>query len=210
MFSTILQGVPTTVFITLAALSIGFVGGIPLALARRSNIFLFRVVSRAAVELLRGIPPIVWLFIIYFGLGVTFPDITPVMAAIMGLGAVSCAYMAEIYRGGLSAIKVGQWEAASALGMKHRFTLTDVIGPQVVRVSVPAAATYAISLLKESSVAFTLGATDILSRASAFALQNREPMTPFLVAGGIYVLMSIAAAWGARSLDARLRRRVAR
>ncbi len=210
MFLTIFAGVPTTLLITVASLALGMLGGIPLVLGRRSRFRALRMVSRFLIETLRGIPPLVWLFLIFFGFGSSMTWMTALMASIFGLGLISCAYMAEIYRGGLSAISAGQWEAAEALGMNHRSVLSKVIGPQVFRVSIPAAATYGIGLLKDSSVAFTIGVTDILFRATAQSYQTRDALTPFLIAGLVYIIITIPSAWGSRWLDARLKNRVAR
>jgi polar amino acid transport system permease protein len=209
-FLTILQGVPMTIGLTLAALAIGALGGIPLALGRRSNIPGVRFIAVSLIEILRGIPPIVWLFIIYFGLGTALPVLDPLTSAIIGLGLISCAYMAEIYRGGLSAITRGQWEAGEALGMGRQSLLTFIIGPQVFRVSVPAAASYAIGLLKDSSVAYTIGVSEIVYFANDQSRQSSDALGPFFLAALVYVIMTIPCAWATRALDARLRTRVAR
>ena len=210
MFLAVLRGAPFTLLLTVVAFVLGAVGGIPLALARRSKFFPLRWIARSLIELLRGIPPIVWLFFIYFGLGTSFPQINATMAAMVGLGAISCAYMAEIYRGGLLAISNGQWEAAEALGMDRKSVLSKVVGPQVFRVSVPAAATYAIGLLKDSSVSFTIGFTELTFFANEQSRQSSAAILPFLYAAIIYMIMTIPCAWASRSLDARLRKRVAR
>jgi polar amino acid transport system permease protein len=209
-FLIILQGVPMTIGLTVAALAIGAVGGIPLALGRRSNIPGIRFIAVSLIEVLRGIPPIVWLFIIYFGLGTALPMLDPLTSAIIGLGLISCAYMAEIYRGGLSAITRGQWEAGEALGMGRQSVLTFIIGPQVFRVSVPAAASYAIGLIKDSSVAYTIGVSEIVYFANDQSRQSSDALGPFFVAALVYVIMTIPCAWATRALDARLRKRVAR
>jgi polar amino acid transport system permease protein len=209
-FLTILQGVPMTIGLTLAALAIGALGGIPLALGRRSNIPGVRFIAVSLIEILRGIPPIVWLFIIYFGLGTALQMLDPLTSAIIGLGLISCAYMAEIYRGGLSAITRGQWEAGEALGMGRQSLLTFIIGPQVFRVSVPAAASYAIGLLKDSSVAYTIGVSEIVYFANDQSRQSSDALGPFFLAALVYVIMTIPCAWATRALDARLRMRVAR
>lgn len=209
-FLTILHGVPMTIGLTFAALVIGALGGIPLALGRRSNIPGVRFIAVSLIEILRGIPPIVWLFIIYFGLGTALPQLDPLTSAIIGLGLISCAYMAEIYRGGLSAITRGQWEAGEALGMGRQSVLTFIIGPQVFRVSVPAAASYAIGLLKDSSVAYTIGVSEIVYFANDQSRQSSDALGPFFLAALVYVIMTIPCAWATRALDARLRTRVAR
>ncbi|RRJ87938.1 amino acid ABC transporter permease [Gulosibacter macacae] len=205
-----LRGVPVTLGITLIAFAIGVVGGVPLALMRRSRIKPISWLAIAIIELLRGIPPVVWLFIIFFGLGTSIPQMTAFMAAVIGLGIVAAAYMAEIYRGGLRSIHNGQWEAAEVLGMRHRTVLRDVIGPQVFRVSIPAAATYGIGLLKDSSVAYVIGVTEIVYYASEQSRQTVDAIGPFLIAAAVYVIMTIPTAWATRSLDAKMRKRVAK
>lgn len=210
IFLIILQGVPMTIGLTFAALAVGALGGIPLALGRRSNIPGVRFMAVSLIEVLRGIPPIVWLFIIYFGLGTALPMLDPVTSAIIGLGLISCAYMAEIYRGGLSAITRGQWEAGEALGMGRQSVLTFIIGPQVFRVSIPAAASYAIGLIKDSSVAYTIGVSEIVYFANDQSRQSSDALGPFFLAALVYVIMTIPCAWATRALDARLRQRVAR
>ncbi|WP_308113892.1 amino acid ABC transporter permease [Arthrobacter sp. ISL-30] len=210
IFLTVLQGVPMTIGLTVSALAIGAVGGIPLALGRRSQIPALRFLAVSLIEILRGIPPIVWLFIIYFGLGTALPQLDPLTSAIVGLGVISCAYMAEIYRGGLSAVAQGQWEASEALGMGRQSVLTFIIGPQVFRVSVPAAASYAIGLIKDSSVAYTIGVTEIVYFANDQSRQSSDALGPFFIAALVYVIMTIPCAWATRALDARLRMRVAR
>jgi len=210
LLAVVLSGLPTTLLLTAAAFGIGLVGGVPLALARRSSHRLPRLIARALIELLRGIPPIVWLFFVFFGVGNSVPGNDPINAAIISLGIIACAYMAEIYRGGLSAIERGQWEAGEALGMNHTSVLAKIIGPQVFRVSVPAAATYAIGLLKDSSVAYTIGVTEITYYANEQSRATANAIIPFLVAALVYIAMTIPCAWAARALDSRLRERVAR
>ncbi|GMA41977.1 amino acid ABC transporter permease [Mobilicoccus caccae] len=208
--SAIAQGIPYTILVTLVGFSIGAGGGIPLALARRSRFVVVRVLARALIELLRGIPPIVWIFLIYFGIGNDFITVAELPAACIAFGLISSAYLAEIYRGGLSSIHHGQWEAGEALGMSSRAQLIDVIGPQVVRQAVPAAATYGVGLIKDSSIAFTIGVTDVVFFADSAAKQSGNPMTPYLIAAVFYMAITVPCAWGARTLDSRMRRKVAR
>ena len=206
----VLKGVPMTLLLTGASLGIGIVGGLPFVAARTSKRPLLRMVSRSLIEVLRGIPPLVWLFIIYFGLGNSLPQIEPLQAAIIGFGLISCAYMAEIYRGGLAAVHHGQWEAARALGMSTMAIVRKIIAPQVLRISVPATATYGIGLFKDSSVAFTLGVTEVLYWANEQSRSSGDAIKPFLAAAVVYIVLSVVCAALARSVDKRLQRRVAR
>lgn len=207
---SILRGLPTTLLLTFGALGLGAVGGIPLVLLRRSPWAIARIPARLIIEVLRGIPPIVWLFIIFFGLAPVGIRLSPVTAGILGMGFISAAYLAEIYRGGLAAVNRGQYEASMALGMSSPDMMSRIVGPQVVRVSVPAVATYGIGLLKDTSIAFTIGVNEMLYFANAESRAEADAIGPFLTAGAVYVVLSVISAWGSRSLDARLQRRVAR
>lgn len=208
--SMVAQGILMTLIVTVCAFAIGAVAAVPLALARNSRFTLLRGAARVGIEVVRGVPPLVWLFILYFGIGSGAIRLSSLAAAIIGFGVVTAAYMAEIYRGGLAAISRGQWEAGDALGLSRLAILRDVIGPQVLRVSIPAAAAYAIGLLKDSSIASVIGVQDIVFFANQEASKTADGITPFLFAAGLYIAMTIPCAWLTRRLDARLRKRVAR
>ncbi|MBX8827160.1 ABC transporter permease subunit, partial [Ochrobactrum sp. SFR4] len=113
----IIRGLPATIALTAAALMIGLILGVPLMLARISRHNWLRYSAMALITFVRSIPPIVWLFVIFFGLGSGYFRVAPFPAAAAGLGLIASAYMAEIYRGALLSIHRGQWEGAAALGM---------------------------------------------------------------------------------------------
>ena len=94
--------------------------------------------------------------------------------------------------------------------MGRQSVLTFIIGPQVFRVSVPAAASYAIGLLKDSSVAYTIGVSEIVYFANDQSRQSSDALGPFFLAALVYVIMTIPCAWATRALDARLQQKVAR
>jgi polar amino acid transport system permease protein len=206
----VLLGVPVTLLVTVLAFALGAVLAVPLAAARRSRVAPVRWLGRVVVDVVRGVPPVVWLFLIFFGLGRDLIRLEPIEAGIIGLGVISAGYLAEIYRSGLSAVHRGQWEAASALGMGRTDLMVRVVAPQAFRVSLPAATTYAISLLKDSTIVSAIGVTEILFRATQSARSMGAGLTPFFVAAAVYILLSAPLAWLSRGLDARLRARVAR
>ena len=199
-----------TLLITVAAVAIGAVLGLPLVVGLRSKQFLVRLFCRGLVDLIRGIPAIVWLFIIYFGVSIGAFQFDSTVAAILGLGLISAAYFAEIYRGGISAVDMGQWEAGNALGVNRWITFSHIIGPQAFRVSVPSMTSYAISLLKDSSIASTIGVTEIVFYTTQDARSNAGGLTVYLLAAGIYLALSVPLALLARRLDASLRKKVSR
>jgi polar amino acid transport system permease protein len=206
----VLMGVPYTIAVTATSLIIGAILAVPLTTARRSGLAAVRLPARLVIDVLRGIPPIVWLFIIFFGVGNELMDLNPFEAGCVGLGLISAAYLAEIYRGGLSAVHAGQWEASSALGMRPSTSMLRIVGPQAFRVALPSASTYAIGLLKDSSVVSAIGITDLVFQATAESRATGGGLEPFLVAGAIYIVLGTPLAYASRRMDARLRQRVAR
>jgi len=206
----VLLGVPMTVLITVLAFAVGAVLGVPLALARRSPLGPLRWAARFVIDVLRGIPPVVFLFVIYFGVGTGVIKLSSLQAAVIGLGLIAAGYLAEIYRGGLLAVHKGQFESAAALGMDSWTSMSRIIGPQAFRVALPSATTYAIGLLKDSSIASTITATEILYRATASSRGHGAGLEPFLIAAVVYIALGAPLAWLSRTMDARMRARVAR
>lgn len=206
----VLSGVGMTVLITLLSFTVGAVLGVPLALARRSVLAPVRVATRFVIDVLRGIPPVVFLFVIYFGVGTDVIRLNALQAAVIGLGLIAAGYMAEIYRGGLLAVHKGQFESAAALGMNQWDSMTRIIGPQAIRVALPSATTYLIGLLKDSSIASTITATEMLYRATAVARGQGGGLEPFLIAAVVYIALGAPLAWLSRTLDAKMRARVAK
>ncbi|MCI1002996.1 amino acid ABC transporter permease [Ochrobactrum sp. C6C9] len=206
----LLKGLPATIALTVGGFAVGAVLGVPLVLLRRSKSRPVSALARIFIDVARGIPPVVWLFIIFFGLGTGIIRLTSLQAGIIGLGVVSSAYLAEIYRGGFLSLPGGQTEAATALGMRGSDILRFVSAPQVLRVSIPAMATFFVSLLKDSTVASTIGVRDIMMYTSQAAQAQSGGFAPFLIAALIYILLSIPIAFMSRVLDERLRRRLSR
>lgn len=206
----LLKGVPYTLGVTIGAFVIGVFGGVPLVLMRRSSSRLLRWPARIYIDVMRGIPPVVWLFIIFFGLGNVLVKLSSFQAATIGLGLVSAAYLAEIYRGGFLALPKAQGEAAIALGMSHADTLRFVMAPQVLQVSIAPMATFLVSLLKDSTVASTIGVRDIMMFGSQAAQASGGGYAPFVFAAALYIILSIPVAFFSRLMDERLRRSIGR
>jgi len=209
-FIALLKGVPISLAVTVSAFLVGAILGIPLVLMRRSQYWLPRTLARVYIDVIRGIPPVVWLFIIFFGVGSSIIAFTPTQAAILGMGMISAGYLAEIYRGGFLAIPPGQTLASVALGLTRIDSLRFVLAPQVLRVSLPAMATYFISLLKDTTVASTIGVRDVMMLVTQQAQAAGGGFGPFIAAAVIYILLSIPVAAFARVMDAKLRQRVSR
>ena len=206
----ILVGIPFTIALTVVAFVIGALLGLPLCAMRFSKSGLVRFLATSMILTFRAIPPIVWLFIIFFGVGSGYLQIDPFSSAAIGLGLITAANMAEIYRGALAAIHSGQWEAATVLNLSMWYRFIDVIGPQLIRVALPSAATYAIGLLKSSAVSSVIGVHEIAFQAYHVSQETFRGIDVYAAAGLLYILISLPIAWLARWTDLRLRARVAR
>ena len=210
ILQAIAAGIPWTLALTATAFVIGAILGQPLCAMRFSQLTAVRLLATSLILTFRSIPPIVWLFLIFFGLGSGYLQISPFQAAAAGLGLITAANMAEIYRGALSAIHPGQWDAASALNLSTRHRFLDVIGPQLLRVALPSSASYAIGLLKDSAIASTIGVSEIAFKAYHTSQRTFHALDIYAIAGLLYILMSLPMAWLTRWADVKLRARVAR
>jgi polar amino acid transport system permease protein len=206
----LVSGLPWTLSVTAGAFAIGALIGLPVMLAEESSYAPLRLIARIYVNLVRAVPPIVWLFILYFGVGSGFLRLTPFGAALIGLGLISSAHLAEIYRGGMISIGKGQREAAAALNLGPVYGFIDVMAPQAVRVALPPAAGYAIGLLKDSAISSAIGVPELTERANEAAQATLSGLPVYVALAGIYIVMSVPVAWLARAVDRQLRATVAR
>lgn len=206
----ILSGLPWTLALTGLALVIGIVLGFPFMFARRSDNVFLSTVMIMAFALVRGVPPIVWLFIVFFGVGNALVEIGPFVAAVIVFGVIAATNIAEIYRGGMIAIHMGQHEAAAALNFGRWHAFQDILLPQMARVSLPSITTYAIGLLKDSAIASTIGVLELAYQGRYVTETTYKGLTVLAIVGAIYIVVSVPIAAYARYADAQMRRRVAR
>jgi polar amino acid transport system permease protein len=206
----LISGLPWTLAVTAGAFAMGALLALPVMLAEESSCAPLRLIARAYVNLVRAVPPIVWLFIVYFGVGSELLRLTPFGAALIGLGLISSAHLAEIYRGGMISIAKGQREAATALNLGPVYSFIDVMAPQAIRVALPPSAGYAIGLLKDSAIASAIGVPELTERANEVAQATLSGLPVYVTLAAIYIVMSLPIAWLARTVDAQLRAKVAR
>jgi polar amino acid transport system permease protein len=200
----IAPGIPMTVMLTAAAFAIGCVLGFPLMLVRRSVHPLPRSIATLSIDVIRAVPPITWVFLVYFGLAERGFKLSSFAAASITLGVFTAAYMAEIYRSGLLAVHRGQWEAGRALGLSEREVFTLVSWPQAMRIIVAPSSSFLIALLKSGSIAMTVGLTEVTYRTFQ-EVQNAGNVLGVMAAGAlVYIVLSTLIAVGARRLDRRL------
>lgn len=158
-------GFALTIVLATTGLGIALPAGIVLALARRSSLPLFRSLSVAYIELIRGVPLVAVLFLASVMLPLLLPDSlspTKVGRACAAIGFFAAAYIAEVLRGGLQTIPSGQFEAARALGMNYVVTTLTVVLPQAFRVTIPPLINTMVAIFKDTSLVAVIGLTDFL------------------------------------------------
>jgi polar amino acid transport system substrate-binding protein len=197
-----LQGALVTLAISTAAMALAVVLGLALALVRFS-LPRAGLVATAYVELFRGTPVLLQLYVIYYGLAGVLA-LSPWTAAILGLGLNYAAYEAEIYRAGLAAVPRGQLEAAWALGMSTPLALRRVVAPQALRVALPGMTNDFIALLKDSSLVSVITVVELTKRMSIAAVDLRGWLAPGALCAALYFAMSYPLARVARRLERRL------
>jgi His/Glu/Gln/Arg/opine family amino acid ABC transporter permease subunit len=195
-----------TLRITAGAFVLASLVGLLLAFARLSR---HRWLSRAAlvyIEVIRGIPALTLLFLLYFALAAGGIVMYAFQAAVVGLGLNGAAYLAEVYRAGLEAIHAGQREAAQSVGMTSVQAMRYIVLPQAMRVVLPPLVNYLIALLKETSIASLIAAPELTNRARDLSSEYFMPMDLYLLTGLIYFLMAFPLSRAARYLEARMAR----
>jgi polar amino acid transport system permease protein len=199
------QGTLVTLQLTVVGLGMGFVLGLLSALARVYGGKWVRGLAVGYIELFRGTPVLVQLFLVYFGLpglGITLSRMT---SAFLALGLNSGAYQAEYLRGSILAIGDGQMMAGRAIGMSRMKTIWYIILPQALRLVIPAWSNEPISLLKSTSVAFLIAVPDLMTKAKAIAAQTYDPIGSYLAVAVVYLVMVFVLNEGLKYVERRVR-----
>jgi polar amino acid transport system permease protein len=191
-FSYIVQGTAITVGVTLVALPFGLVLGLLMALVHTYGGKILRRSAAGYSLLLRGVPPIVLLFILYFILSGRLINLSPFWAGSLSLGIVSSAYQMEILRGALLAVGGGQMVAARAIGMSRLQSIQYIILPQALRLAIPPWSNEASIVLKDSSLVYALGVPEILRRAQQLSATTQQPFLAYGTAALIYFVLVFA------------------
>jgi polar amino acid transport system substrate-binding protein len=193
-----------TVAISLGSFAIAMPLGLLLAAVRVTAGPIGRALAATYVEVLRGTPVLLQLYLLYFGLAPVL-KLGAMTAATLGLGLNYAAYEAEVYRGALLAVPRGQIEAAAALGLSTRQALRHVMLPQAMRSALPAVTNDLVSLLKDSSLVSVLTVVELTKRMTIAAVEVRSWLVPGLLCAGLYFAMSFPLSRLSRRLEAKLR-----
>jgi polar amino acid transport system permease protein len=203
-------GVVNTLIYTALAFVFGLSVGLLLAMMKLSSIGPYRWFATAYIEFFRGVPALVVLFMVAYGIpnafpGFSFPFGTSGMVMV-GLGVTASAYMAETIRAGIQAVPRGQVEAARTLGMSHSRTMGTVVLPQAFRIIIPPLTNEIILLIKDSSLVYVVGVTANqyeLTKFSQDFLNRTVSPTPLIVGAVCYLAITLPLSMLVRQLERR-------
>ncbi|MEK4701907.1 amino acid ABC transporter permease [Solibacillus sp. FSL R7-0668] len=204
-----LEGAKMTVLLFIIVIILAVPLGFLLTLAVQSKWKAVVALASTYIYVMRGTPLLLQLLIICFGLPM-IPGIGEYLvldrfvAACIGFILNYAAYFAEIFRGGLLSIDKGQYEAAQVLGLNKFQTMTKVIIPQMIRVALPAISNESVTLVKDTALLYAVAVPELLHFAQT-AVNRDFTITPYFVAGVIYLLMTLLLTWFFKGLEKRFK-----
>ncbi|MBM7624151.1 amino acid ABC transporter permease [Sporohalobacter salinus] len=185
----LLKGSLMTVKITTIAVGMGIILGVILGLGRVSRNQIIAGFAKSYIEVFRGTPLLIQLFILYYGLPSLGINLTPYIAAVIGLGLNSGAYVGEIVRGGIESIDKGQMEAARSVGMSYTQSMRYIILPQAFKSIIPALGNEFIALLKDSSLVSVIAVKDLTRQGRLIISRTYQSFFIFLTVAAFYFIM---------------------
>jgi len=201
----LLKGTVTTVLLAVTTVPFGFGAGLLLAVLKLSSNRPLRIACEGYTTFFRGIPDLLALFIVYFGLQALLDKISHLLgsdsgielnaffAGVIALSVVVAAYSSEVWVASLNAIPPGQSEAARALGLDRKRVFFLVVLPQLGRVALPGLGNIWAVLMKDTSLISTLAVTDLLRAASEASKATIRPILFYSAAAAVYLIFSIAS-----------------
>ncbi|MCQ2969035.1 MAG: amino acid ABC transporter permease [Clostridium sp.] len=192
------EGIKYTLLISLLAVLFGAFFGSVLFYMKSSNFHIWkikplRIIAVAYIEIIRGTPMILQIFIVYAGaepfLGI---DLSALQSAFVAIALNSAAYVSEIIRAGIDAVDKGQMEAARSLGMKKSTAMTLIVVPQAIRNILPAIGNEFVAVIKESSMASVVGVGELMYAAKIVQGSTYRSLEPLIVAAGFYFILTFS------------------
>ncbi len=207
----ITTGLKNTLLLAIGSTAIGLVAGMILALAAISRYRVFRYPAKVYIDIFRGLPAILTIFLV--GAGLPLAGLHPLGFSsypygMVALGLIAAAYMAEIFRSGIESIHSGQLEAARALGMSYVAAMRLVVVPQGVRNVLPALTNQFIGVIKDTSLVYVLGVTTTereIYRIGQDASQASGNLSPIVAAGLVYLMLTVPLTYLVNHLDHHLK-----
>jgi polar amino acid transport system permease protein len=201
----LLPTVPQTIKITLAAFALALAAGLLIGVVRIARRPPWTWLGRVYVDTIRGVPLLVWIFFLYFGLG-RLLHLPQFLAGVLAIAICYSAYVGETFRAGIQAVPRGQWEAAASLGLSGRQTMLRIILPQAVRIVIPPVMNDFIACLKDSSLVSIIGLRELTRAGREYSSGTFVDFETWLVVGILYLAMTLLLTRCSALLEARLHR----
>lgn len=198
----LLEGLWVTAMLAFAVVCSGLAAGLALTCLRSLRILPVNFVIVALVDILRALPPLVVIIVVYFGLPFAGIRMSGFAASWLVLAAILAAFSEELFWAGVQAVPRGQWEAARASGLSFGQTMACVILPQALRMTVPPLTSRVIATIKNTALASTVAVPELLARASS-ALSESGNTTPLTMAAVGYLLILYPLVYYSRRLERR-------
>lgn len=200
-----LSGLATTAWICALATALGIAVGLAIALCAMLPFAPVRWIMQAYIEVMRGLPILILLFILYYG-GPSFGlRLSAVSVGVLGLGFYGGAYFAEIFRSGFQSIARGQIEAARMVGLSGRQIIRHVKLPQMLVLIMPPMVNEVIILIKESAILSIITVAELTKDTTQFVNETYAVIQPYIAAALLYWLLIEAVAWFGRRIESRIR-----
>ncbi|HEM6115718.1 TPA: amino acid ABC transporter permease [Streptococcus suis] len=200
----ILEGLPYTLALSLIGFFLGTILGFFVALCRMSHLWPLRWLAASHVSLMRGIPLMVLLFFIYFGLPFMGIELDAIAATIIAFTFMSSAYISEIIRSSLAAVDNGQWEAARSLGLRTPIIYRKVIIPQAIRIALPPLSNVLLDMVKSTSLTAMITVPEMFNKAKIIGGAKSDYMTVYIVVALMYWVICTLYAIGQDKMEKHL------
>lgn len=197
----LLHGTTITFKLTITSLLLGFIVGLPASVVRVYGGKKAQMAVAFYINIFRGTPLLVQLFLVYYGLpglGVTF---SRTVAAVLTLGLNSSAYQAEYFRGAIQAVGLGQMTAARAIGMSKLKAVRYIMLPQAFKLVLPAWSNEMIAMIKYTAVVFLIAVPDLMGQAKIISSRTFDPISTYILTAIIYLVMVGIATFALRILS---------
>ena len=200
----LIAAVRWTLLLTLVGFAGGALIGIVIAVMRISGVIALQTAAICYIQVIQGTPLLVLLFIFFFGLSIIGLPILPWIAAAAAFSLYTGAFLGEIWRGALQSIPRTQWEAGGSLGLGFGEQLRYVIVPQAVRIAIPPTVGFLVQLIKNTSLAATIGFVELTREGQLTTAATYQPFTVYLVVASLYFFMCFPLTQWSRILERRL------
>ncbi len=204
-FPNLLRGAGITILISFSSMALAIVLGLIITILRLYGRPPLSTAATAYIEIYRGTPLLIQLYILYYGLPNIGISLSPLLAAFIGLGMNYAAYESELYRAGINAVPKGQMEAALSLGMTQSLAIKRIIMPQAVRIALPGVTNDFIALFKDSSLVSVIAMVELTKTYSILAATTLRFFELGLIVAFLYFVMSYPLSLFAKKLEERLK-----